>query len=119
MKTQYIDLIQYLSSQNNKWVLSQSLASKYDVSKRTIKSYISEINAIHHGLILSSNKGYKVDTHQVNRFLTIEQKAIPQTQPERMAYILKKLVQTNEPIYSYDLSDALFISESTLRLDLK
>ncbi|WP_283657308.1 transcription antiterminator [Paenibacillus sp. RC343] len=119
MKTQYIDLIQYLISYNNEWISSQSLADKYDVSKRTIKSYISEINAIHHGLILSSNKGYKVNTDQVNRFLTSEQKAIPQTQSERMAYILKKLVQTNEPIYIYDLSDALFISESTLRLDLK
>ncbi|ALP35377.1 transcription antiterminator BglG [Paenibacillus sp. IHB B 3084] len=119
MKTQYVDLIQYLIPYNNEWISSQSLADKYDVSKRTIKSYISEINAIHHGLILSSNKGYKVNTDQVNRFLTSEQKAIPQTQSERMAYILKKLVQINEPIYIHDLSDALFISESTLRLDLK
>ncbi|MEC0184768.1 BglG family transcription antiterminator [Paenibacillus peoriae] len=119
MKTHYIDLIQYLTEKSDDWISSKNLADKCDVSKRTIKSYISEINAIHHGLILSSNKGYKVNTDQVNRFLTSEQKAIPQTQSERMAYILKKLVQTNEPIYIYDLSDALFISESTLRLDLK
>lgn len=118
MKMQYIDLIQYLSSCNH-WISSQSLADKYGVSKRTIKSYISEINAIHHGLILSSNKGYKVDTDQVNTFLANEQKAIPQTQSERIAYILKKLVHTSQPISIYDLSDALFISESTLRLDLK
>lgn len=118
MKTQYIDLIQYLSSCNH-WISSQSLADKYGVSKRSIKSYIGEINQLHCGLILSSNKGYKVDTDQVNTFLTNDQKAIPQTQSERMAYILKKLVQTNQPLYIYDLSDALFISESTLRLDLK
>lgn len=54
-----------------------------------------------------------------NTFITNEQKAIPQTQSERMAYILKKLVQTKQPIYVYDLSESLFISESTLRLDLK
>ncbi len=119
MKTQYIDLIQYLTENNNDWISSQNLADECGVSKRSIKSYISEINAIHHGLILSSNKGYKVDTDKVNMFLASEQKAIPQTQSERIAYILKKLVQTTEPICIYDLSDALFISESTLRLDLK
>lgn len=118
MKTQYIDLIQYLSS-CSQWISSQSLADKYGVSKRTIKSYIGEINQLHRGLILSSNKGYKVDTDQVNTFLTNEQKAIPQTQSERIAYILKKLVHATQPMYIYDLSDALFISESTLRLDLK
>ncbi|MGQ3481347.1 MULTISPECIES: BglG family transcription antiterminator [Paenibacillus] len=118
MKTQYIDLIQYLSSSKH-WISSQSLADNYGVSKRTIKSYIGEINQIHHGLILSSNKGYKIDTDQVNTFLTTKQKSIPKTQSERMAYILKKLVQTNQPIYIYDLSEALFISESTLRVDLK
>lgn len=118
MKTQYIDLIQYLSS-CNQWVSSQSLADKYGVSKRTIKSYVGEINQLHRGLILSSNRGYKVDTDQVNTFLTSNQRAIPQTQSERIAFILKKLVHTGQPIYIYDLSDALFISESTLRLDLK
>lgn len=118
MKTQYIDLIQYLNS-SNQWISSQTLASKYGVSKRTIKSYIGEINQIHSGLISASNKGYKVDSDQINSFLINEQQAIPQTQSERIAYILKKLVQSNQPIYIYDLSDSLFISESTLRLDLK
>lgn len=118
MKTQYIDLIQYLNS-CNQWISSQTLAAKYGVSKRTIKSYIGEINQIHSGLISSSNKGYRVDSDQINSFLINEQQAIPQTQSERIAYILKKLVQSNQPIYIYDLSDCLFISESTLRLDLK
>lgn len=118
MKTQYIDLIQYLNS-CNQWISSQTLAAKYGVSKRTIKSYIGEINQIHPGLISSSNKGYKVDSDQINTFLIHEQQAIPQTQSERIAYLLKKLVQSNQPIYIYDLSDSLFISESTLRLDLK
>lgn len=118
MKTQYIDLIQYLNS-CNQWISSQTLAAKYGVSKRTIKSYIGEINQIHPGLISSSNKGYKVDSDQINTFLIHEQQAIPQSQSERIAYILKKLVQSNQPIYIYDLSDSLFISESTLRLDLK
>lgn len=118
MKPQYVDLIQYLSSCNH-WISSQYLANKYGVSKRTIKSHISEINQIYHELILSSNKGYKVDTEQVNAFLTKDQTAVPQNQSERVAFILKKLVQTTQPIYMYDLSDALFISESTLRLDLK
>ena len=119
MKAHYIDLIQFLMSYNNEWIPSQSLADKFNVSKRTIKSYISEINNIHQGLIISSNKGYKVNTDKVNSFLIKEQKAIPQTQSERIAYILKKLVQTHQPIHIYDLSDDLFISESTLRLDLK
>ncbi|QQZ62482.1 transcription antiterminator [Paenibacillus sonchi] len=119
MKTQYIDLIKYLSTYHNEWLSSQDLADKYGVSKRTVKSYISEINNIHQGLIISSNRGYKVDTDKINTFLTNEKKAIPQTQSERIAYILKKLVHTNEPILIYDLSDALFISDSTLRLDLK
>ncbi|MNW28813.1 putative licABCH operon regulator [compost metagenome] len=118
MKTQYIDLIHYLSSCAH-WISSQNLADRYGVSKRTIKSYIGEINQLHNGLILSSNKGYKVDTDQVNTFLSNEQMAIPQMQSERIAYILKKIVHSNQPISIYDLSDALFISESTLRLDLK
>lgn len=119
MKAQYIDLIHYLTENSSDWISSQSLADECGVSKRSIKSYISEINAIHHGLIRSSNKGYKVDTDKVNKFLASEQEAIPQTQSERTAYIIKKLIQTNDPIFIYDLSDALFISDSTLRLDLK
>lgn len=74
MKAHYIDLIHYLSENNRDWVSSQSLADECGVSKRSIKSYVSEINAIHHGLIQSSNKGYKVDTDKVNRFWQVNKK---------------------------------------------
>ncbi|WP_059052847.1 BglG family transcription antiterminator [Paenibacillus senegalimassiliensis] len=119
MKAQYMDLIHCLKSPHQDWVSSQNLADQLGVSKRTIKSYISEIQSLYPKLIIASNKGYKVNTDQVNTFLSHERKALPQTQTERVAYILKNLVHTVEPVDIYDLSDVLFISDSTLRLDLK
>ena len=42
MKAKYIKLLHYLNEQDN-WVSSTQLAEKFGLSKRTIKSYIADI----------------------------------------------------------------------------
>ncbi|MGO3790610.1 MAG: HTH domain-containing protein, partial [Enterococcus gilvus] len=61
MKVKYLPFLRYLNEQET-WTPSSQLAEKFSLSKRTIKSYISEIQQNEPGLILSSNKGYRVDT---------------------------------------------------------
>ncbi|MGZ7140819.1 hypothetical protein ACXWN7_10510, partial [Streptococcus pyogenes] len=46
------------------------------------------------------------------------QRNIAETQEERVALLLKKLLDATSPLDSYELCDLFFISESTLRSDL-
>ncbi|GCF93103.1 transcriptional antiterminator [Enterococcus florum] len=118
MKVKYLPLLRYLNEQAS-WTASTQLAEKFSLSKRTIKSYISEIQENEPGLILSSNKGYRVDPVRLANVQENIQVGTPETPPERMAYLLLKLTATEEALAIYDLVEELFVSESTLMKDLK
>ena len=74
MKAKYIKLLHYLNEQDN-WVSSTQLAEKFGLSKRTIKSYIADIQDNESDLILSSNKGYRVIASNLVTF-SITQKQV-------------------------------------------
>lgn len=118
MKVKYLPLLRYLNEQAS-WTASSQLAEKFALSKRTIKSYISEIQGNEPGLILSSNKGYRVDAGRLAEVQEGLQVGIPETPPERIAYLLLKLTATEEPLSIYELVEELFVSESTLMKDIK
>lgn len=115
MKQNQIKLLKYLMSQN-KPVTSHTIAAEIGVSARTVKSFIKEINeASHKKIILSSKLGY----HLIHGYtLPTNNKAIPQTLTERSHYIIKSLLIDHKNINVFDLSDELYISYSTLKLNL-
>jgi lichenan operon transcriptional antiterminator len=118
MNSKYKDILRYLSTQND-WIPSGQLANVVGISKRSVKTYIADINSMEQGLITSSKKGYQVNLEKLNPFLTSMNTTIPQTPKERVEYILKCLVNADRPLNVFDLSDELYISEVTLKGDLR
>ncbi|GKU82032.1 BglG family transcription antiterminator [Niallia sp. NCCP-28] len=118
MNIKYRDILRYLSNQNG-WTSSTQLANALGISKRSVKTYIADINSMEFGLIASSNKGYQVNLNKLNFFFASLNNAIPQSQKERAEYLLKCLVNADSPVSIFDLSEELFISEVTLKGDLR
>lgn len=118
MKTKQIDLIKILlENPSNAARLSDIL----DVSIRTIRTYVKQINEVHDGMIISSQDGYTVNRKLAFQALQTDEKRLPQTKEERVSFIITQLlnVQKNKSVCIFDLEDELFVSESTMRKDLK
>lgn len=99
---------------------SANLAERLDVSVRSIKNYVREINEEFPNTIQSSYEGYKIDTKSALTILTDNTNHIPQNSEERVFYIINKLIKHNSHVTldTYDLCDELFISMSTLKNEL-
>ncbi|WP_040207412.1 BglG family transcription antiterminator [Neobacillus jeddahensis] len=118
MNSKYRNILRHLSTQNG-WTSSAQLANALGISKRSVKTYIADLNSMEQGLILSSKKGYQVELDKLNPFLAATNDTIPQTPKERADYLLKCLVNADHPLHIFDLSDELYISEVTLKGDLR
>ncbi|MEH7304181.1 BglG family transcription antiterminator [Neobacillus drentensis] len=118
MNIKYRNILRHLSTQND-WISSAQLANSLGISKRSVKTYIADINSMEKGLINSSKKGYQVDIEKLTPFLTSMKKTIPQSPKERAEYLLKSLINADHPLNIFDLSDELYISEVTLKGDLR
>ena len=113
-----LKLLNYLQNQDD-WTTALQLSLKLNVSLRSIKNYISEIKKVNTKLIISSRNGYKVNKPEVQIFLKAKDSIIPQTPEERIDYIIIKLVKITEKIFDiYDLSQEIYVSEATLKIDL-
>jgi lichenan operon transcriptional antiterminator len=118
MNIKYRNILRHLSIQND-WTSSTQLANTLGISKRSVKTYIADINSLEKGLITSSKMGYRVDLEKLNPFLSSMKQTIPQTPKERTEFLLKCLVNADRPLHIFDLSEELFISEVTLKGDLR
>ncbi len=117
MRKKQQELISYLYTSNQK-VTADTLAKVLNLSVRTIKSYIAELNMSYPHLISSSNRGYTINKKQASFLLHCDHD-IPQDYEGRYIYIVKKmLLQKQDYIDIFDLCDELFISYSTLKKDL-
>lgn len=112
-------LLQYLQN-NPGWHTSQELALEIGSSKRTIKNYISQLKESDYS-ILSGARGYKFDSlkNASPSFQVHKNKDIPNTKTERVNYIINFLINDASTLNSYDLSQELFVSETTILQDLK
>lgn len=105
---------------------ANQLAETLNVSVRTIKNYVKEINDEHPNLISSSKDGYCVDVSKAFTLFNTENKRIPQTSQERVYYIINKLIHHNTSVQEkvnhsvdlYELCDEMYISMSTLKVEL-
>lgn len=111
-------LLQYLQN-NPGWHTSQELAVEIGSSKRTIKNYISQLNS-KSNFIESSVRGYKFNS---NKSISLSsknyQRDIPTNREERVNYIINFLINNAATVNLYDLSENLFVSETTVLQDLK
>lgn len=116
MKKPIIQLIRILKNAELP-VTSARLADELNLSPRSVKSYIGEINESFPGTIRSSRKGYSILPDKAAAILNAEESTIPQTSNERISYILNMLIRKG-PMNAYTLSDEMFISYSTLKSEL-
>ncbi len=116
MRNQQIHLIKILQNTDTP-ITSSSLANALNMSPRSIKSYINEINETLPGTISSSRKGYLIDKEKAQELLEESKSIIPQTKDERVNYIINALIKRGL-VNTYDFCDELFVSYSTLKNDL-
>lgn len=111
-------LLQYLQKSPG-WHTSQELAVEIGSSKRTIKNYISQLNS-KNNLIESSVRGYKYNADKlISPSSRTSQTDIPTNKEERVNYIINFLINNASTVNLYDLSENLFVSETTVLQDLK
>lgn len=112
-------LLDYLLSEKDRWVSAGLLSDYLSVSDRQIRKYIAAINQnAQTPLILSSNRGYRLDIEAYNRYRRTHKKEA-ETPATRANYIIQKLVSKKEGYDVFDLADELFVSIPTIENDLK
>lgn len=111
MKKNHERLLKFLN--HHTAISSSALASLLNVSSRSIKNYIQEINLEYPELISSNKNGYllnkNISSYSTNNLL-------PQNYAERSSYIIKEFfVKHVQSIDIYDLSDVLCLSYSSIK----
>lgn len=122
MNSNHITLLKLLL-QKNSYLTAKSIALNMNVSVRTVKNCVYQINAQYTNTIHSSRNGYTADFEKARNILQSEveksgKSIIPQNSSERVNYLLQRLIGTQSSINLYDLCDELYISRSTLNHEL-
>ncbi len=121
MKSKCTELIKVMLDHGN-CMTANHLAGVLNVSERSIKSYIAEINYYEKGLIASSRKGYSIDSLKAQKVLDNSVKKLPQTSKERVNYIITKIITNDangdKKTDLYELADELYVSFETIKKDL-
>lgn len=120
MKEKQEQLLHFLLQQEQP-LSSRILAQTLDISMRTVKSYVADLNkSSSQPVIFSSNLGYTVNPQAARLLLRTEEKQpeVPQTYKDRAFYIIKRILIDNALPDTFDTAEELFISYSTLKADL-
>jgi lichenan operon transcriptional antiterminator len=114
------DLLITMVQSEKDWVTAKDLSVYINVSVRSIKTYIDEINSIYQDLVQSSKKGYRVDREKTKELLARDGSRTPFTPNERIRFIVKKLlINTGKDLNLHRLcEDELFVGLETARKDL-
>lgn len=103
-------------------VTAKTIALTMNISIRTVKNRVNEINSIAGSkIIISNSNGYYVNRKPAQIFIGAETTVsnLPQTWEERFDYIFRIFYTEHCPsIDVYDLCEELYISLSTLRSDI-
>lgn len=119
MKQNNLKIIKILMESSQ--MTAATLADKMQVSIRSVKNYVKEINDAYPNTIVSSREGYRIDPEIAKDILNNDTTHIPQTSEERVTYIINELIHhngSNKIIDMYDLCDEMYISLSTLKNEL-
>ncbi|WP_340622256.1 BglG family transcription antiterminator [Xenorhabdus siamensis] len=108
------ELLDYLLNKNTP-TLAIKLSQILNVSIRTIKNYVAEINeAYGEKIILSGRSGYSLSLDK-NIKLHYQTSNQPKTYQERACFLIKTILLFKKSNNIYDISADLYISDSTLR----
>ena len=112
-------ILKFLNSQEY-WVTSFSMSAFLNISVRSIKSYIGDINYLSPGLIESSREGFFVSDKERLAKIISQKKSntMPQTSEDRKRYIFRKLLLEKEQYDLDELADEICISPATLLNEL-
>ncbi|MFV0465417.1 MAG: BglG family transcription antiterminator [Lachnospiraceae bacterium] len=115
-------LLHYMQNKNT-FVTSQELAGHLNVSSRTIRNDITEIN--HELAPLSirikskSSLGYWLDSENEKNLSKLNQSSNSfLTRDDRIRHIAFRLCLSDDPINLYDLEDEMYVSHTTLEHDI-
>lgn len=120
MKKQHNELIKILA-EDKEWQTARTLAMKLNVSERSVKNYIAEINQLLHDPIESSKRGYRMQMEDIKAFVRQDEAAIPQSPRERQVYLMEWIITgaiREEEIDLFDVSEKLCVSLETTKKDL-
>ncbi len=121
MKDICIRLIRVMLSCDD-WVTASYLAGKLNVSERSIKTYIADINQSENGLIASSRLGYCIDSDKAKAFLKDASSNLPQTAKERINYIIARIftddASGDKKTDLYEIGNDIFVSYETIKKDM-
>lgn len=117
MQKKYSELLNYLLECKEDTITSQQISNALDISARSVKTYISQINDIAKAKVVISNKnGYTLNRTLAKTFLEKKAEEVPQTYEERSTYIIKQFFLNHvNKLDVYELCDILYISFSTLK----
>jgi lichenan operon transcriptional antiterminator len=120
MYSKHKNLLFTLIQSEKDWVTAGDLSVYMNVSVRSVKNYVDEINSIYRGLIQSSKNGYHIDRMRTNQLLSAVESQPPSTPQERLRFIIKKLLLgTQGYLDLYQLcEDEMFVSLETVKKDL-
>lgn len=113
--------IQYLYNKNE-WLKVDELATHFNISPRTIRNYINEVNSLPFSkpLITEKNNYYRINKEIYVKYSTQKEAGShnPETPGERMKYVMRELIYNEHGIDVFDLSESLFLSISSIENDL-
>jgi len=113
-------LIDYLTRKSPEIVTSKELARNFDVTTRTIRNWIAAINNNDKSLIKSSNSGYfiQLPSNMIEESVSSTM-GNDSASARRAKIFLELLKESGRKISIYDLANKFFISDSTLRNDIR
>lgn len=99
-------------------ITARELAAKLGVSVRSVKNYVSEIAAEYPELIVSTSKGYQMDYGKYPFHDEEQQENYPDTPEKRVSYMIRRILESEEPVCIADFEEEIFVGEATIRKDL-
>jgi lichenan operon transcriptional antiterminator len=115
-------LLHYIQNQHN-YITSKELADHLQVSTRTIRNDVNEINKKLSGcgiqIISKSSIGYMLSVESEEYLKELNQASnLFLTRDDRIRHITFRLCLSDQPVNLYNLEDEMFISRTTLEHDL-
>lgn len=120
MNKNHSELVKILAASSD-WQTAKNLALKLNVSERSVKTYIAEINGINSHAIISSNKGYRFRDQDVVASLLRQINQRPWSPDERICYIMLDILNScieEEGVDIDVLGEDFNVSPETIRRDL-
>ncbi len=114
------ELIDVLASRSPEWTSAAQIASLFRVTPRTIRNHVRRVNERGgRTLIESSRLGYRLAAASATLPSSEADAMTRAPASDRTERIIERLVHEDAPMSIYDLADDLFVSDSTIRSNLK